>query len=214
MGDNDDPAPGLVSSGALREATGRDWAGWVEALDAAGAAELAHGEIVAHLAREHPEVPSGWWRQTIAVGYERVRRRPTITVGYDRRAAEIAEMEHRAAADAADEILGILLVFLLLPLLLVTVLLVTGLVLGLREMGVRLPCVSVRDPATAARERVERDIAERGGRDAVVRVRELSEDAAFIVRTERDASYRVSERLLAGPAVCSGMTIDAVRRPR
>ncbi len=61
-----------ISSESVREATGRGWDEWLDALDAAGAAEWSHKEIVAHLAREHPAV-SSWWRQAITVGYEQAR---------------------------------------------------------------------------------------------------------------------------------------------
>ncbi len=70
-------APGRVSSEAVREATGRGWEEWLEALDAAGAAEWSHREIVAHLEREHPRV-SSWWRQTITVDYERARGKRVV----------------------------------------------------------------------------------------------------------------------------------------
>jgi uncharacterized protein YndB with AHSA1/START domain len=62
-----------VSSEAVREATGRGWEEWQATLDAAGAAEWSHKEIVAYLEREHPEVASGWWRQSVTVGYEYAR---------------------------------------------------------------------------------------------------------------------------------------------
>ncbi len=68
----------MPSPQATLEATGRDWSSWLEVLDAAGAAELSHKEIVAHLEREHPEVSSGWWRQSIAVDYERARGRRVV----------------------------------------------------------------------------------------------------------------------------------------
>ena len=55
---------------AVKEATGRDWKGWMSALDAAGGKELSHKELVAQLARE---VESGWWQQSIAVAYEQSR---------------------------------------------------------------------------------------------------------------------------------------------
>jgi uncharacterized protein YndB with AHSA1/START domain len=61
-----------ISSESVRDATGRGWDEWLEALDTAGAAEWSHKETVAHLAREHPAV-SGWWRQAITVGYEQAR---------------------------------------------------------------------------------------------------------------------------------------------
>ena len=59
-----------VTDSAVKEATGRDWKGWTRALDAAGAVELNHKQLVAHLARE---VESSWWRQSIAVAYEQAR---------------------------------------------------------------------------------------------------------------------------------------------
>ena len=62
-----------ISADALREATGRDWDEWLEALDAAGAEDLSHKEIVSHLDREHGDETNSWWRQSIAVGYEQAR---------------------------------------------------------------------------------------------------------------------------------------------
>lgn len=69
---------GRISSGSLREATGRGWEEWLEVLDAAGAAARDHKGIVAYLEREHPEVSSGWWRQSITVGYEQARGKRTV----------------------------------------------------------------------------------------------------------------------------------------
>jgi hypothetical protein len=77
---------GRISARAVREATGRGWEEWLESLDAAGALDWEHKEIVAYLEREHPEVTSGWWRQSIAVGYEQARRKlqvgETADAGY------------------------------------------------------------------------------------------------------------------------------------
>ncbi len=67
-----------LSSESLREATGRGWEEWLEALDGAGAADWSHKEIVACLEREHPEVSSGWWRQSITVGYEQARGKRAV----------------------------------------------------------------------------------------------------------------------------------------
>lgn len=61
-----------ISDQALREATGRDWEGWLAALDGRGAGDRDHRAIVALIAGIHPGA-SGWWRQTIAVGYEQER---------------------------------------------------------------------------------------------------------------------------------------------
>ena len=71
------PAGGRVSAEAVREATGRGWDEWFQLLDAAGAADLPHGEIVAVLRRGHPAV-SGWWQQSITVEYERARGKRVV----------------------------------------------------------------------------------------------------------------------------------------
>jgi uncharacterized protein YdhG (YjbR/CyaY superfamily)/uncharacterized protein YndB with AHSA1/START domain len=72
-----------VTDSAVKEATGRDWKAWMRALDAAGAAELNHKQLVAHLARE---VESTWWQQSIAVAYEQARGKrvvgETATTGF------------------------------------------------------------------------------------------------------------------------------------
>ncbi|MDY7232693.1 SRPBCC domain-containing protein [Hyalangium rubrum] len=72
-----------VTDSAVKEATGRDWKAWMRALDAAGAAELNHKELVALVARE---VESGWWQQSISVAYEQARGKrvvgETATTGF------------------------------------------------------------------------------------------------------------------------------------
>jgi uncharacterized protein YndB with AHSA1/START domain len=68
--EKEDSTPGGISSEAARKATGRGWAEWRDVLDDAGAADWDHKEIVAYLEREHPEVESGWWRQSVTVAYE------------------------------------------------------------------------------------------------------------------------------------------------
>lgn len=75
---DDELTLGRITSGSLRKATGRGWDEWLEALDAAGAEDWEHGEIVAHLEREHPEVETGWWRQSLAVGYEQARGKRVV----------------------------------------------------------------------------------------------------------------------------------------
>jgi hypothetical protein len=62
---------GLAADDGIRAATGRGWAEWAEWLNAAGAAEFAHGKIVA-LLRGEGGVESGWWRQMVTTGYERL----------------------------------------------------------------------------------------------------------------------------------------------
>ena len=64
-------SPPPVSDDAVRARTGRGWAEWIALLDAAGAREMTHRQIVAHLATEHGVGP--WWQQMVTVGYERAR---------------------------------------------------------------------------------------------------------------------------------------------
>jgi uncharacterized protein YndB with AHSA1/START domain len=61
----------LASDEKITEATGRSWNAWLSVLDQWGARKRKRGESVAFLMAEHA-VP-GWWAQTIATGYERVR---------------------------------------------------------------------------------------------------------------------------------------------
>jgi uncharacterized protein YndB with AHSA1/START domain len=70
--ENAGPSHGRVSSESVRAATGRSWAEWLETLDEVGAVSWDHRELIGYLEREHPGV-SGWWRQSIAVGYEHSR---------------------------------------------------------------------------------------------------------------------------------------------
>jgi hypothetical protein len=59
------------SSEAVHKATGRDWAGWVKALDKEKAGDLPHKEI-AILVRD--KFGAGdWWAQMVTVGYERIK---------------------------------------------------------------------------------------------------------------------------------------------
>ena len=62
---------------AVGESTGRTWAEWEAVLDAAGVVDLSHRELVAWL-RDEGGVESGWWRQTIAVGYEKLKGKRVV----------------------------------------------------------------------------------------------------------------------------------------
>ena len=57
------------SDAAVAKATGRTWDEWVAWLDARGGRTLDHKGLVAAVT---DEVTSGWWRQAVAVGYERL----------------------------------------------------------------------------------------------------------------------------------------------
>ena len=65
-----------IADESLHAATGRTWDEWEALLDARGAAELSHGRIVALLA--DGLVDSGWWRQAVAVGYEKRKGRRAL----------------------------------------------------------------------------------------------------------------------------------------
>ncbi|WP_420130410.1 SRPBCC family protein [Longimicrobium sp.] len=58
-----------ISDDAVRAATGRTPAEWEAQLDARGAADLLHKQIVAQL--QELGVERGWWRQMLTVDYER-----------------------------------------------------------------------------------------------------------------------------------------------
>ena len=61
-----------VGDAAVRTRTGKTWSEWLERLDAAGARDLDHKAIVAHLAEHHPAI-GGWWIQMVTVVYEQAR---------------------------------------------------------------------------------------------------------------------------------------------
>lgn len=60
-----------MSDDAIKAKTGCTWERWVRSLDHDGAAKLSHGEI-AKLVGDKYKIGS-WWRQTVAVGYERIK---------------------------------------------------------------------------------------------------------------------------------------------
>jgi hypothetical protein len=60
-----------VSEEAIRKATGRGWDEWLRDLDTWDAVERSHTEIARHVAETYPI--SGWWAQSVTVGYERAR---------------------------------------------------------------------------------------------------------------------------------------------
>lgn len=63
-------AGGGVCDAAVRKATGKGWGEWYDLLDAAGAREMTHQQIVAVVSRHER---GGWWQQMITVAYERAR---------------------------------------------------------------------------------------------------------------------------------------------
>ncbi|HEX7706360.1 MAG TPA: hypothetical protein VF701_07885 [Thermoanaerobaculia bacterium] len=59
------------SDATIEAKTGCSWKRWVEHLDYAGAASMTHTQIAAHVHEKFGV--SGWWSQTVAVGYERIK---------------------------------------------------------------------------------------------------------------------------------------------
>ena len=66
-----------VSDDAVAAATGRSWNEWIKFLDELGAGELTHKEIVA-LTAGPGELSSGWWQQSVTVGYEQAKGLRTV----------------------------------------------------------------------------------------------------------------------------------------
>lgn len=60
-----------VSDAAVERATGRTWDAWLRLLDDWGAAQKTHAEIARHVHETYGI--SGWWAQSVTVGYERAR---------------------------------------------------------------------------------------------------------------------------------------------
>ena len=61
-----------VGDAAVRARTGKGWDEWLAALDADGARQLGHKEIV-ELVGRHLPAEDGWWQQVVSVGYEQAR---------------------------------------------------------------------------------------------------------------------------------------------
>ena len=59
------------SDSVIKAKTGCTWERWVTALDHHGAEKMSHGEIASLVNRKY-KIP-GWWSQTVAVGYERIK---------------------------------------------------------------------------------------------------------------------------------------------
>jgi uncharacterized protein YndB with AHSA1/START domain len=60
-----------VGDEAVKAKTGKDWAEWFAILDAAGAQDMSHKQIVAYLVEQHQVGP--WWQQMVTVTYEQAR---------------------------------------------------------------------------------------------------------------------------------------------
>ena len=61
-----------VGDAAVRARTGKGWDEWLAVLDADGARDLSHKEIV-ELVGRHLPAEDGWWQQMVTVGYEQAR---------------------------------------------------------------------------------------------------------------------------------------------
>lgn len=60
-----------MSDAAVKARTGCNWERWVYALDRAGASAWSHREIAEHVHKAYKL--TGWWSQTVTVGYERIK---------------------------------------------------------------------------------------------------------------------------------------------
>jgi Domain of unknown function (DUF4287) len=65
------PTHAQIGTAAVVKATGKSWDEWFAILDAAGARNMTHKEIVAVLSDQHHVGP--WWQQMVTVGYEQAR---------------------------------------------------------------------------------------------------------------------------------------------
>lgn len=63
---------GGISADAVAKATGRDWDEWLDFLDALGAQQMTHKQIVCLVAADGG-LSSGWWQQMVTVGYEQAK---------------------------------------------------------------------------------------------------------------------------------------------
>jgi hypothetical protein len=71
------------SDETIKRGSGKSWDEWFALLDAWGATKRTHGEIARYVNEEHDV--SGWWAQTVTVGYERgrgMRRLHERTTGF------------------------------------------------------------------------------------------------------------------------------------
>ena len=60
-----------MTNAAIEGKTGRDWAGWVAALDGIGARDWPHRRIAEAVHGDFKV--KDWWAQTVTVGYERIK---------------------------------------------------------------------------------------------------------------------------------------------
>jgi hypothetical protein len=100
-----DPAILPTSDESMRRATGRGYGDWFVLLDRWGARNRTHTETAAWLVAD--QAVSGWWAQSITVGYERARGRAVhqmaggYSVGANRTIAVDADRLLTAVTDAA-----------------------------------------------------------------------------------------------------------------
>ena len=69
------------SEASIKKGSGKTWDEWFAILDRWGATERTHGEIARYVQEKHDT--SGWWAQTVAVGYERGRGMRRVHQGAD-----------------------------------------------------------------------------------------------------------------------------------
>jgi hypothetical protein len=67
---------GGKSDAILKERTGCTWERWVKALDRAEAHTWSHAKIAKYVQEKYKI--TGWWAQTVTVGYERIKGRRAV----------------------------------------------------------------------------------------------------------------------------------------
>lgn len=68
---------GKISNDTVMQATGKEWKEWVEIIDNEGGATMTHKEI-ARMLFEKKYIESGWWCQSVTVGYEYAKGRRVV----------------------------------------------------------------------------------------------------------------------------------------
>ncbi|MEX0780561.1 MAG: SRPBCC domain-containing protein [Balneolales bacterium] len=66
-----------ISDESVQKATGKIWDQWVAFLDDLDGQNLTHKELV-NLLEKHGEIESEWWRQSVTVGYEKLKGKRVV----------------------------------------------------------------------------------------------------------------------------------------
>lgn len=67
-----------ISTQAVKKATGRGWAEWIDLLDRWGAKSKPH-DVIAQMLIDKGFINNEWWAQMVAAGYEYARKKRETT---------------------------------------------------------------------------------------------------------------------------------------